>query len=264
MRTSSLLGWILMLCIAGTVFASAAAVPPAQPAEQLVKNISLQSFFHTLDTWHAKIYQVVHPVVGWDGGVSVPAIRVCFVRPPLPKEASTLCAPLRVAGWSYQKLRSVNLRMLPGPDGKGDRPSLVMRATAITGPSGPDVLHGLFVYTYVAGEFQLTFDSEVDLTGEQEFEEAGPLQGAFVVVRQVSEGDEQTQISPRHYRMTVYVPARFGYVKVLSILSKQRYPSDESGDGMQGNEAITALTPEIVNALRAVYPNGVYASAVQR
>ncbi len=264
MRTMSPLGGLLMICLASAAVASAVATTAAQPTERLVKDVPLQPFFHSSHAWQLKVYQVVDPVIGWDGGVSVPPIRVCFVQPPIPKEASTICAPLSVEGWSYQKLDSVRLRMLPGSDGKVDRPSLVIRATARTGRAGEDQLHGVFVWTHFAGAFGLTFDSAVGTSGEQEFVEKGPLSGAFVTVNQVSEGDEPTKVAPRHYQMTVYEPVSFGYIKVLSILSEKRYPSDELGDGIQGVSAIMLLTPNTVRALKAVYPDGVYTSAVQR
>jgi hypothetical protein len=63
--------------------------------------------------------------------------------------------------------------------------------------------------------------------------------------------------------MTIYEPFSLGYVKVLTVRSKKRYVSDQTGDGLQGTAAITALMPELVGTLKAVYPRGVYTSAVQ-
>jgi hypothetical protein len=87
------------------------------------------------------------------------------------------------------------------------------------------------------------------------------LAGAFISVDEIGEGNEPTAASPQHYRMNVYEPVRFGYLKVLGVLSKNRYPSPLL-DAIP--HPIDALTPEIVSDLNAVYPGGVYAHAVQR
>ena len=260
MRTISLLGFMLMMFITGAPTAGAATTQAAQPKEQLVKDISLQHFFHTSHPLRVKIYQVAHPV--FRVGVSIYPIRVCFVQPPVPQESSTVCHRLGTPGEEYQEFVSAELRMLPGAAGKPDQPSLVIHAIANAGPSGPDEVHGLFVWTRVDSAYP-TFTYSLGLTGEQEFVEKGPLRGAFVAVEQVGASGETTALSPNHYQMTVYEPFSLGYIKVLTVRSKKRYVSDQTGDGLQGTAAITKLMPEIVGALKAVYPRGVYASAVQ-
>ena len=82
----------------------------------------------------------------------------------------------------------------------------------------------------------------------------GPLAGAFVQVDQVYEGNEANMQLPVHYEMTIYKPTPLGYVKVLSMLSEKRYPSNHTRDGLP--DAITTLTPTMSRALKAVYPNG--------
>lgn len=60
--------------------------------------------------------------------------------------------------------------------------------------------------------------------------------------------------------MSVYEPVRFGYLEVLGVLSKNR--SKPLLDAIP--HPIATLMPEIVSDMNAVYPNGVYARAVQR
>jgi hypothetical protein len=244
----------------GAATAGSAKAQAVQPKEQLVKDIPLQNFFHTSHPLRVKIYQVAHPA--FRVGVSIYPLRVCFVQPPVPQEASIECTRLGTPGNEYQQLVSAELRMLPGAPGKPDRPSLVIQAIANTGPSGPDAAHGLFVWTRVDSAYP-TFTYSLGLTGEQEFVENGPLRGAFVAVTQVGGGGETSALSPSHYQMTIYEPFSLGYVKVLTVRSKKRYVSDQTGDGLQGTAAITALMPELVGTLKAVYPRGVYTSAVQ-
>ena len=262
MRTISLFGCVLLMCMTGVATAGTAATQAAQPQEQLVKDIPLQSFFHTSHPLQVKIYQVTHPA--FRVGVSLYPIRVCFVHPAVPQEGTTDCTRLGAPGEEFQEFVSAELRMLPGAAGKPDQPALVIHAIANLGPSGPDAVHGLFVWTRDGNDdVNQTFTYSAGLTGEQEFVEKGPLRGAFVAVSQVGAGGETSALSPSHYQMTVYEPFSLGYVKVLTVRSKKRYVGDQTGDGLQGTAAIAKLMPEIVGALRAVYPRGVYASAVQ-
>ena len=60
--------------------------------------------------------------------------------------------------------------------------------------------------------------------------------------------------------MAVYEPVPLGYVKVLSMLSENRYPTNHTRDGL--SDAIATLMPGMSRALMAVYPDGV--SVLQR
>ncbi len=104
-----------------------------------------------------------------------------------------------------------------------------------------------------------TFKSVISQAGDQKFVSEGPLAGAFVSIDQVYEGEANME-SPMRYQMNIYEPAPLGYVKVLSMLSENRYPSNHTRDGL--SDAIATLMPAMSRALRAVYPDGV--SALQR
>ena len=238
---------------------------PSGRPYRLAKEIGLQSFFHTAKPFDLKIY-------GRDEPIGTPAdwypMEVCIFGQGEPQSANG-CQPL-VDGESLprglvlpmQQFDSATLEMLPGTPGKPARPALVVRASYRSGLAGE--LHGVYVWDDMPrlqndsrdyDSFFLTFQSVVSEAGQQEFVSHGPLAGAFVSVDQVSEGDEPDAESPRYYQMNVYRPAPFGYVKVLSMLSAKRYPSNHTGESL--HDPISVLTPEISRALKSVYPNGV-------
>lgn len=237
---------------------------PGRPY-RLVKEIGLQSFFHTAKPFDLKIYRRDEPI-------GTPAdwypVEVCIFGPGEPQRAGG-CLPL-VDGESLprglvlpmQQFDSATLEMLPGAPGKPARPSLVVRASYRSGLAAE--LHGVYVWNDMPrlendsrnfDDFSLTFQSVVSEAGQQEFVSKGPLAGAFVSVDQISEGDEPDAESPRYYEMNAFWPAPFGYVKVLSMLSAKRYPSNHTGEGL--HDPISVLTPEISGALKSVYPKGV-------
>lgn len=232
---------------------------------QLVKEIALQSFFHTAKPFDVAIYYRDEPI-------GTPAdwypVEVCIFGQGEPR-LSRGCQPL-VDGESLpwglvypmQKFDGATLEMLPGAPGTPTRPSLVVRASYLSGLAGE--LHGVYVWNDTPrlehdsrnfDSFFLTFKSVVSEAGQQEFVMKGPLAGAFVSVDQISEGNEPDAESPRHYQINVFRPVPFGYVKVLSMLSTKRYPSNHTEQGL--HDPISVLTPEISRALKSVYPNGV-------
>lgn len=240
--------------------------PSTAPEYRLVKNISLQTFFHTAKPWKLEIYEPITPA-----DESAPVwypVEVCIFGPDDPQPPAG-CQPL-VSGealpngllYPMQEFDSATLKMLPGPPGKRARPSLVVRASYVSGVAG--ALNGVYVWNDTPrlgidkrnfDGFFLTFSSVVDQTGQQEFVKQGPLAGSFVSVGQIMEGDETNLESPRYYEIDVYYPASFGYVKVLGLLSQEHYPSNNTGGGLRN--AIDVLTPEISRALNSVYPSGV-------
>ena len=106
------------------------------------------------------------------------------------------------------------------------------------------------------GFFTRVFQSDANQTGQQEFMKRGPLAGAFIRVGQFWQpGPAESSLeSPMRFEIDVYEPAKFGYTKVLSFLSKDRYASNNSDRGAP--DPISVLTPEIGRALKAVYPDG--------
>lgn len=238
------------------VGASAGPVPPTTPAEKLVQDLPLQGYFHTARAWRLKIYAGTG---GFDLGRSgeAPPVRICFESSTSPHDTPSTC-------WSgaFQRLDSVRLSPVPGPDGRVGRRMVVIRLTGQVGPTIHGTTHGLVAWEHDRPlGFDLAVKSTVSFAGVQKFVTTGPLAGAFVSVDEVGEGDEPTAASPRHYRMSVYEPVRFGYLKVLGVISKHRYPSPLL-EGIP--HPIATLTPEIASDLDAVYPRGVYAHAVQR
>lgn len=251
-----------LVCYVGAA-ASATAVAPKG---RLVKDIQIQAFFHTAHPWQLKIYQPD----GQDAEFGKRPVRVCFVPAPLDgRNLHTDCTALFGAASlsdgrmsPLQTLDSAKLEMLPGGAGRTGQAALVIRATFAGG--GPGQLEGVYVWTDTSsdhqGSFTRTFSSVISQAGEQKFVTRGPLAGAFVAVDQVYEGDEANMESPVRYRMTIYEPVPLGYMKVLSMLSEKRYPSNHTGDGLP--DPIATLTPIMSQALKAVYPEGV--SVLQR
>lgn len=252
MKPLKALGALIAL---GTAFGCLADTP----SDVLVKDIHLQSFFHTRQPWEVKIYQPT----GEDADTGKNPVRVCFVGPNQAPD----CAPLLgadpmpevgPASYPLQTLGRVELKMLPTAPSGPKRPALIIEATFSGG--GPGVLRTMFVWTDLGGPsrkndaFMLSFRSTIGNAGQQEFVSSGPLAGYFVMVDQTSMGDEANEEAPKHYVMDVYAPATLGYTQVLSILSKDRYPSNHTGDGLPN--ALHVLTPEIARALRGAYPNG--------
>lgn len=261
MRTIFSIGALALACFAG----AAASTTPQAPREHLVKRIELQAFFHLSHPGQVNIYQPA----GQDEEPGNRPVRVCFVKQQDAPSPHTNCTAL-YGGASLpdgrvlplQTLDSADLEMLPSPDGGPGRPSLVICATFAGG--GPGELKGLYVWTDTStshqGWFMQTFKSVISQAGDQKFVEKGPLAGAFVAIDQVYEGDEANMESPVRYQMAIYEPAPLGYVKVLSMLSEKRYPSNHTRDGL--SDAIATLMPAMSRALKAVYPDGV--SALQR
>lgn len=236
----------------------AAVVEAKPPDEHLVKDIPLQAFFHASHPWQAKIYQSN----GKDADTGNLPVRVCLVGSlgnPKPYDACTsLYGGASVDGRAFpmQSFRDASLRILSGPDGT-QRPALVVRATFSGGGSG--WLQGVYVWNYDSrlGIFQKTFVSVAGGGGQQEFVTKGSLAGAFVRVDQVYEGDEPNMAAPTRYEMTIYEPAPMGYVKVLSVLTAERYPNYRTERNLP--DPIATLTPIMSRALKAVYPEGVAA-----
>jgi len=254
MKKVLLVAALSLSCFAGAVLS---AIPKA-PKERLVKAIDLQPFFHTAHPWQVKIYQPV----GENAEFGNRPVRVCFVKQGA--KPYTDCTALfggvpqsdgRVL--PLQTLDRADMEMLPSLDGGPGRPSLVVRATFAGGGAGE--LKGLYVWTDISsahqGLFAQTFQSVISQAGDQRFLKKGPLAGAFVAIDQVHEGNEANMESPVRYQMSIYEPAPLGYVKVLSMLSEHRYPSNHTRDGL--TDAIATLTPAMSRALKAVYPDGV-------
>ena len=252
MRIGSLVSALALLCVAGAAVAARAA--PTN--DSLVKDISLQSFFHASHPWQVKIYQPD----GKDADFGNQPVRVCLVGSLGNPRPYTVCKALyggaTVGGRAFplQTFRDASLQMLSGPDGT-QRPALVVRATFSGGGSG--WLQGVYVWTYDRrlGIFQRTFGSVVPGGGQQKFVTKGPLAGAFVRVEPVYEGDEPNMASPTRYEMTIYEPAPMGYLKVLSLLTQKRYPNYRSERNLP--DPIATLTPIMSRALKAVYPAGI-------
>lgn len=256
MRINSFIVGVALACSAGAALCATAEVPKGR----LIKDVDLQTFFHTPVRWQMKIYQPA----GQDAEFGKQPVRVCFVKEQDLNNPASACAAL-FGGASLpdgttlplQTLNSAVLQMLPTPGGGPDRPSVVVRATFAGG--GPGELKGLFVWTDTAanhgGSFVKTFSSVISQAGDQRFVYKGPLAGTFVSIDQVHEGDEPDMESPVRYQMAIYEPAPLGYVKVLSMLSKKRYPSNHTRDGL--SNAIDTLTPALNRALKALYPEGV-------
>ncbi|HEY0199604.1 MAG TPA: hypothetical protein VGC19_13895 [Rhodanobacter sp.] len=256
MKTIPLMYVLAMVCYASSAWSGTGAA--AQ--ERLVKDIPLQSFFHSRHAWQLKIYQPI----GQDAEMGDNPVRVCFLGPMDASARQAQCT--RLVSGSFpngqpvplQTLDSVDLTMLPSSGNPAERPSIVVRATYSGGGAGQ--LKGLFVWTDTSldhrqGRFMQTFKSVVTQAGAQQFLKRGPLAGAFVALEQVYEGNEPNMESPVRYSMTIYEPAPLGYVEVLSTLSKKRYPSNHTGDGLP--DPIGTLMPEMSAALKAVYPTGV-------
>lgn len=256
MRITALIVGLALAFSTGIALCATAGAPKGH----LLKDIELQSFFHTPDRWQVKIYEPA----GQNAEFRNQPVRVCFVKEQDINDPASACAALfggaaqpDGTGLPLQTLDSAYLQMLPAPDGGPGRPSLVVRATFAGG--GPGELKGLYVWTDSAanhgGSFDQTFSSVISQAGDQQFVHKGLLAGAFVSIDQVHEGNEPDMESPVRYQMTVYEPAPLGYVKVLSMLSKKRYPSNHTRDGL--SHAIDTLTPALSRALKAVYPEGV-------
>ena len=261
MRTIRLIAVLAQVCLAGKAVSGSTEAPK----ERLVKAIELQAFFHTPRPRQVKIYEPA----GQSAEFGHLPVRVCFMKQQSTAGSHADCMAL-FGGASLpdgtvlplQTFDSADLEVLPSPDGGPGRPSLVVRATFSGG--GPGLLNGLFVWTDTShdhqGWFTQTFKSVVSQAGEQKFVRKGPLAGAFVELDQVYEGDEANMESPVRYQMAIYEPVSLGYVEVLSVLSKKRYPSNHTRDGLPN--AIATLTPAMSRALKAVYPQGV--SALQQ
>jgi hypothetical protein len=251
MKPLKALGALIAL---GTAFGCLAA----PPSDVLVKDIHLQSFFHTRQPWEVKIYQPT----GEDADTGKNPVRVCFVGPNqapdcVPLLGSDPMPEVGPASYPLQTLAHAELKMLPTAPSGPKRPALVVEATFSGGGSG--VLRTMFVWTDLGPSqkndlFTLSFRSTIGNAGQQEFVSSGPLAGYFVMVDQTSMGDEANEEAPKHYVMDVYAPATLGYTQVLTILSKDRYPSNHTGDGLPN--ALQVLTPEIARALSGAYPNG--------
>lgn len=248
-----------LACVMGAAFAAA----PKPPKERLAKSIELQAFFHTPQPWRVDIFQP-EDTSDWVGNWPV---RVCLIGPPDTRGSHshyTSCTalygdkPLSSGKMPpLQTLDSAGLEELPGPGRATSRPALVIRATFNGG--GPGQIHDVRIWNYLPdiGGFMPTFKSETSQAGQQEFVKTGPLAGAFVKVDQVYEGNEANMISPVRYEMEIYEPTPLGYTRVLTFLSEKRHPSNHAGGGIPN--PIATLTPIMVKALKAVYPNGVLA-----
>jgi hypothetical protein len=251
MKLLKALGALIAL---GTAFGCLADAP----SDVLVKDIQLQSFFHTRQPWEVKIYQPT----GEDADTGNNPARACFVGPNHAPDCIPLLGsdPMPEAGpasYPLQTLARAELKMLPTSPSSPKRPALVIEATFSGGGSG--ILRTMFVWTDLGPSqkndvFTLSFRSTIGNAGQQEFVSSGLLAGYFVMVDQTSMGDEANEETPKHYVMNVYAPATLGYTQVLSILSKDRYPSNHTGDGLP--DALQVLTPEIARALNGAYPNG--------
>lgn len=261
MRAIRLIGMLALMCMAGTTVAGTTEAPKGR----LVKAIELQAFFQTSQPWQVKIYEPTGP----NAEFGHQPVRVCFMKQQGAASTHADCTALFGGAalpdgtvLPLQTFDSAELELLPSPEGGPGRPCLVVRATFSGG--GPGLLKGLFVWSDTShahqGQFTQTFKSVVTQAGEQKFVRKGPLAGAFVELEQVYEGDEANMESPARYQMTIYEPAPLGYMKVLSVLSEKRYPSNHTRDGLA--DAIATLTPAMSRALKAVYPHGV--SALQR
>ncbi|MEO8777568.1 MAG: hypothetical protein ABI389_02745 [Rhodanobacter sp.] len=265
MKTVSIVVAFALLGVA----AAALCAPPSPTEDRLVKTMALQAFFHAPHPWQLAIYEPR----GDDFLVGRP-VRACFTGPQLNHPgAGTHCSELYENGsvqgvprYPCQRFQSAKLEMLPGPSGTPPRPSLVVRARYVSGTNGE--LRCTFVWNFDnpstrkktfpnnPGYFIRMFQSDTNQTGQQEFMKRGPLAGAFIRVGQVWQpGPAESSLeSPMRFEIDVYEPAKFGYLKVLSFLSKDRYASNNSDRGTP--DPISVLTPEIERALKAVYPDG--------
>lgn len=244
-----------MLALSVALFSIAFAAHSTQPTERLIKDIPLQSFFHSARPWRLKIYERTSAPSDIPDGARL--MQVCFSLSPTVDQSSPQCH-------AYKAYESdiATLSMLRGPDGKADRPAVVIRNTwSLGGGTIWSLRKELTVWTHPVrdSQFWLVFHSIMEYYDIQEYLSSGPLAGSFVEMGQVDEGDEPNMAAPRHYSITVYEPSKIGYIEVINFLSKKRYPRP-----WPVKDPVVSLTPEIVRALKAVYPNGVYASAVQR
>lgn len=260
------------IVVAFVLLGVAAAALPATPGpakDRLVKTMALQAFFHAPHPWQLAIYEPI----GDDFLVMQP-VRACFTGPQLNNPGpGTHCSELYENGsvqgvpqYPCQRFQSAKLEMLPGQSGTPPRPSLVIRARYVSGTNGE--LRCIFVWNFDnpskwktkfpnnPGFFTRVFQSDTNQTGQQEFMKRGPLAGAFIRVGQFWQPGpaEPSLESPMRFEIDVYEPARFGYTKVLSFLSKNRYASNNSDRGTP--DPISVLTAEIERALKAVYPDG--------
>jgi hypothetical protein len=140
MKTIPLIGVLAMVFYASSALSGTGVA--AQ--ERLVKDMSLQPFFHSHHPWQLKIYQPT----GQDAEMGDNPVRVCFVGPMDAKAPEVQCTAL--VGGSFpngqpvplQTLDSVELAMLPSSADTAGRPSIVVRATFSGGGAGQ--LKGLF------------------------------------------------------------------------------------------------------------------------
>lgn len=77
MRAILFFGGMLTIWAAGTISANAGAEQRAPPTSRLVREIPLQSFFHTAHAWQLEVYQAPGPAIRADSDVSALPVRVC-------------------------------------------------------------------------------------------------------------------------------------------------------------------------------------------
>lgn len=229
-----------LLCCFGTRVSQATSSEAPKP----IKVLRLQAFFHTAQPWRLEIYP---PQTGADG-FNVSDIRGCFVGP------TTDCQT--IAHDSFSSLKSAKLEMLAGAQRGTERPAVVIRATHSAGTvnsSFTDIDVWVFIRSTGAnlgGSFVRVFHYPGFFGGEYEFVKSGPLAGAFVAVWQPF-----TANAPVRYRIEVYEPTKYSYVRILGLLSTKRYPSINYGG--EPSDPISVLMPEILRAVHAVYPQGI-------
>lgn len=257
MKFVSWVGSVAVMCIAG----AAVAGTPTTPKGHVVEDFPLQAFFHASHAWRVKIYATS------DKGSDYAAnpVYVCFIErganqrlPPHGRPSpDTHCSTLGTGMHEMRSFTSARLQMLPGTKGGDARPSLVIHAGWSGGGSG--FLQGVYVFNYIPNtdQFEQTFHSTIVDNGVQQFVGKGPLAGMFVTADQVYVGNEPNMAVPLHYEIDVYEPAPRGYVRVLGMATRKRYPSFRSGDMLR--DPIAKFTPEISRAIKTIYASDVAA-----
>jgi hypothetical protein len=229
---------LALLCCTGASIAQSVSASKLKP----IDGLQLQAFFHTPYSWQVKVY----PPRESASGFTTSDIRVCFIGP------TTDCQT--IAHDAFSSLTSVKLEMLADPRRVTQRPTLVIRATHSAG-SANSTFNDIYVWAFIKYRGSKSGGSFIQIFhypgfgGEQEFMKKGPLAGAFVSVWQPF-----TPNLPVRYRIEVYEPAPDAYIQILSLLSAERYPSINWGG--EPADPISVLMPQIVKAMRAIYPGG--------
>ncbi|MHC1479425.1 hypothetical protein ACYJW8_04175 [Frateuria aurantia] len=240
-----------------------ASLPPLSAFaadETMIRNLPLQSFFHSSQPWRIIAYQPS----GQDASIGDVPAHICFVNAQDHSAQGRVCKQLILSMGDIdsryiplQTIDSVDLVHLPSAHLGKTQPAIVVRASFSGG--GPGMVHALLVWSTETWDaehnhFQLSFQSQVSAAGAQAFVTQGPLAGDLIRVDQIYTGDEPDMAAPVRYTMDVYRPVTLGWQQILSIVSQQRWPNNHLG--LDSTDPIAALTPEITRALHGAYPDG--------